>query len=300
MVSPVRKRQAVELVQARLEVSERRACRTLGQSRSTQRYEAQRPDQDRPLIKRLHELSAKYPRQGYRMTTAMLRNEGWEVNHKRVRRLWRQEGLKVPRKTCKKRRLGSSDNSSQRRQAERPNQVWSYDFIHDQTEDGRPLKWLPVLDEFTRENLALDVDRRMTGADVITVLDRLVEEHDPPEFIRSDNGPEFASQAVKDWIARRGFNTIFIEPGSPWQNAYIESYNSRLRDEFLNVESFSSLTEARVLGEERRSYYNQLRPHSSLGGQSPAKFASDGSAPVGAPPLPSPNHKQQEPKQNLS
>lgn len=300
MVGPIRKRQAVELVQERLEVSERRACRTLGQCRSTQRYETQQPDLDRPLIKRLHELSAKYPRQGYRMTTAMLRNEGWEVNHKRVRRLWRQEGLKVPRKTCKKRRWGNSDNSSQRRQAERPNEVWSYDFIHDQTEDGRPLKWLPVMDEHTRENLALDVKRRMTGTDVILVLDRLVAEHGPPDYIRSDNGPEFANQAVKDWITNRGFETIFIEPGSPWQNAFIESYNSRLRDEFLNVELFSSLAEARVLGEERRNYYNQLRPHSALGGKSPARKAAHGSVPVGAPPLPPPNHEQQEPKPNLS
>lgn len=292
--------QALDLVRERLQVSERRACRTLGQCRSTQRYEAQRPDRDRPLIKRLRELSAKYPRQGYRMTTAMLRNEGWKVNHKRVRRLWRQEGLKVPRKTCKKRRVAAGDNSSQRRQAERPNEIWSYDFIHDQTEDGRPLKWLPVMDEHTRENLALEVDRRMTGTDVIGVLDRLVATHGPPDYIRSDNGPEFASRAVKDWIAKRGFETIFIEPGSPWQNAFIESYNSRLRDEFLNVELFSSLTEARVLGEERRTYYNQLRPHSSLGGQSPAKKASDGSVPVGATPLPSPNHEPQEPKQKLS
>ena len=229
------------------------------------------------------------------MTADLLRSEGWLVNNKRVRRLWIQEGLKVPRRTCKKRRLGNSDNSAHRRKAEHKNQVWSYDFVHDQTEDGRPLKWLPVVDEYTRENLALEVGRRMNGMDVIKVLDRLVDERGAPGYIRSDNGPEFASHAVKEWIAQRGFTTIYIEPGSPWQNAYIESYNSRLRDEFLNVESFISLTEAQVLGEERRNYYNSKRPHSSLGGKPPEIFSAHCSVPVGAPPLPPPNSGKQEP-----
>lgn len=295
MVGPARKRQAVDIVRDRLKVSERRACSTLGQCRSTQRYQTQQPDKDRPLIERLHELSASYPRQGYRMTADLLRNEGWPVNNKRVRRLWVQEGLKVPRRTCRKRRLGNSDNSAHRRKAEHKNQVWSYDFVHDQTEDGRPLKWLPVVDEYTRENLALEVGRQMNGMGVIAVLDRLVAQRGAPEFIRSDNGPEFASHAVKEWIAQRGFATIYIEPGSPWQNAYIESYNSRLRDEFLNVESFISLTEAQVLGEERRNYYNSKRPHSSLGGKPPETFAAHCSAPVGAPPLPPPNSGKKEP-----
>lgn len=295
MVGPARKRQAVDRVREHLKVSERRACSTLGQCRSTQRYQTQQPEKDRPLIERLHELSSKHPRQGYRMTADLLRNEGWRVNNKRVRRLWIQEGLKVPRRTCKKRRLGNSANSSQRREAGHKNQVWSYDFVHDQTEDGRPLKWLPVVDEYTRENLALEVARRMSGMEVIEVLDRLVTERGAPEYIRSDNGPEFASQAVKDWIAQRGFATIYIEPGSPWQNAYIESYNSRLRDEFLNVESFISLSEAQVLGEERRDYYNRTRPHSSLGGKPPEEYAAHCSAPVGAPPLPPPNSGKQKP-----
>ena len=197
-----------------------------------------------------------------------------EINAKRVQRLWRLEGLKVPRHQRKRQRLGSSEGGTQRLRAERVNHVWSYDFIFDQTEDGRRLKWLPICDEFSRELVALEVERRMDAKDVIRILDEAVLARGcVPEFIRSDNGPEFIALAVQDWIARRGFATLYIKPGAPWQNAYSESFNSRFRDEFLNRELFGGLTEAKVLGKQHRHWHNQQRPHSSLDDQTPAEFA---------------------------
>jgi transposase InsO family protein len=273
MVGPERKRQAVLHVQHELEVSERRACTTVQQPRSTQRYQGRKRKKDAELIKELHRISRKRPRAGYRLAVALLRRAGIQVNAKRVQRLWRQEGLRVPRRQRKKRRSGGSENSAQRLVATRVNEVWSYDFVFDQTEDGRRLKWLPVTDEFSRQNLALEVERRMTASDVIRVLDRLVIERGAPRFIRSDNGPEFVARAVQEWIAERGFETLYIAPGSPWENPYSESFNSRFRDEFLNRESFTSLLEAKVLGEEYRRDYNQERPHSSLDYQTPDEFA---------------------------
>jgi transposase InsO family protein len=167
-----------------------------------------------------------------------------------------------------------------RRKSQRLNQVWTYDFIHDQTDDGGRLKWLPVVDEFSREVLSLGVGRSVTAREVVETLEELVDERGAPEFIRSDNGPEFIARAVRDWIAERGFETCFVEPGSPWQNAYIESFNSRFRDEFLNLEVFGSLVEAKVLGEEHRYKYNHQRPHSSLGDLTPAEFASICASPL--------------------
>lgn len=256
-----------------MEVSQRRACQTVEQPRATQRYPARKAIADRPLVQRLRELAGRHPRYGYRRISALLRAEGWRVNRKRVQRLWRKEGLKVPIKQHKRRRLGTSNGCAVLRRAQRPNQVWCYDFIWDQTEDGRPLKWLPVADEYTRESLALPVDRSMTAQDVIAQLSRLVAKRGAPEFLRSDNGPEFIAIAVRDWLAKEKIGTIFIEPGSPWENPYSESFNSRLRDEFLNRELFSSLTEARVLGAAYRREYNEQRPHSSLNYQTPKKFA---------------------------
>ena len=200
--------------------------------------------------------------------------EGWDVNLKRVHRIWKKEGLRVLPKARKKRLMGNSENGTQRLQAERINHVWSYDFVFDQTESGGRLKWLPVLDAFTRECLSLEVERSMTSGDVIEILDELVARRGVPEFIRSDNGPEFVDNAVKDWIAGKGFKTLFIEPGSPWQNCYSESFNARFRDEFLKVESFASLLEAKVLGGEHRDKYNHRRPHSSLGDLTPIEFAA--------------------------
>lgn len=244
----------------------------VAQPRATQRYPVQKPGQDRPLIRRLQQLAQQHPRYGYRRITALLRASGWPVNHKRVQRLWRQQGLKVPVKTRKRRRLVGQSQSRQR--AQRPNQVWSYDFVWDQTADGRRLKWLPIVDEYTRECLALPVARGMVGADVVEHLSGVVAQRGPPENLRSDNGPEFVAQAVRDWLASQAIAATYIEPGSPWENAYSESFNSRLRDELLNREEFSSLAEAQVLGEQYRQEYNQRRPHSALGYQTPAQFAA--------------------------
>jgi transposase InsO family protein len=244
------------------------------QPRSTQRYRGRQRRKDAALVVELRRISAAHPRAGYRRATALLRRAGMEINAKRVQRLWRQEGLKVPRRQRKRQRLGSSEAGTQRLRAERVNQVWSYDFVFDQTEDGRRLKWLPICDEFSRELVALEVERRMEAKDVIRILDAaVVARGRAPEFIRSDNGPEFVALAVQDWIARRGFKTLYIKPGSPWQNAYSESFNSRFRDEFLNRELFGGLTEAKVLGKEYRRNYNHLRPHSSLAYQTPEEFA---------------------------
>lgn len=274
MVSPARRREAVQQIEQTLEVSERRACQTIGQPRSTQRYQLRRPDQDRPLVQRMCELVRHHPRYGYRRMWALLRAEGYRVNVKRVYRLWRKEGFKVPRKQHKKRRLGSSANGCIRRRAERINHVWCYDFVNDQTSDGRTLKFLPIEDEYTRECLALEVDRSITSRDVIQTLQYLFEIRGAPAYLRSDNGPEFIARAIREWLASSGVGTLYIEPGAPWENAYSESFNSRFRDELLNRELFTSLTEARVLSEMHKQEYNHRRPHSSLGYMTPAAFAA--------------------------
>lgn len=287
MVGPARKREAVAHVCRRLAASERRACRTLGQARSSQRYRARPKEDDARLTAAIRRIAVRETRAGYRGVRRHLVREGWDVNLKRVHRIWKKEGLRVPPKARKKRRLGISENGTQRLRAERINQVWSYDFVFDQTEAGGRLKWLPVLDEFTRECLSLEVKRSMTSGDVIEILDQLVAQRGAPEFIRSDNGPEFVAKAVKEWIAQKGFKTLFIKPGSPWQNCYSESFNARFRDEFLNVESFSSLLEARVLAGEHREKYNHRRPHSSLGDLTPVEFAAACLQPPGCSPAPS-------------
>jgi len=274
MVGPGRKKEAVAYVCRHLPYSERRACKSLGQPRSSQRYEQRRMERDTSLVRSMHRIAARETRAGYRTVFRYLRREGWVVNKKRVHRLWKKEGLKVPPRARKRRRLGESVNGAQRKKAERINHVWSYDFVFDQTERGSRLKWLPVLDEYTRECLSLEVDRSITARDVVETLEKLVEERGAPEFIRSDNGPEFIANAVKEWIADKGMKTLYIEPGAPWQNPYSESFNARFRDEFLNVELFSSLLEAKVLGREHREKYNHLRPHSSLGILSPAEFGA--------------------------
>lgn len=220
------------------------------------------------------ELARQHPRYGYRRITALLRQAGWRVNRKRVHRLWREQGLKVPQKQSKRRRLGGSQQGSQRQRAERINQVWSYDFIMDQTEDGRRLKLLPVVDEYSRECLEIEVSRSLTAAGVVQVLSRLFVERGEPEYIRSDNGPEFIAEAVKQWLRESGVKTLYIEPGSPWENAYSESFNSRFRDEMLDRELFTSLLEAKVLVSVYKQEYNQQRPHSSLNYQTPAAFAA--------------------------
>jgi transposase InsO family protein len=221
----------------------------------------------------MRELARKHPRYGYRRVAALLRAGGRRVNDKRVRRLWRQEGFKVPRKVKKKRRLGDAGNGCTRRRATRANEVWSYDFIFDQTADGRALKILPVVDEFTRECVVMLVGRSLAARDVIKAVAEAARGRGMPEHLRSDNGPEFIADAVRAWLAQGGTGTLYIEPGSPWENAYSESFNSRLRDELLNGELFSGLKEAEVLLEQYRRAYNEERPHSSLGYVAPAVFA---------------------------
>jgi putative transposase len=228
------------------------------------------------LTARIIDLASQYGRYGYRRITALLKGEGWRVNHKRVERIWRQQGLKVPQKQPKRGRLWLNDGSCVRLRPEYRNHVWTYDFVFDRTHNGRPLKMLTMVDEHTRESLAIEVDRRLTSKDVIRVLARLMLKNGIPEHIRSDNGPEFVAKAVREWLARLGTETLFIEPGSPWENGYIESFNGKLRDELLNGEIFYTLKEARVLIEMWRRHYNQVRPHSSLGYRPPAPEAAPG------------------------
>ena len=293
-MSPTRRRQAVAHVCQRLEVSQRRACQVLSQPRGTQRYQPRRVDEDKALVGALRRLGRLHPRYGYRRITALLRAEGWCVNRKRVYRLWRQEGLKVPQKKGKCKRLGDSENGCLCRRAEHINHVWSYDFVTDQTEDGRRLKLLVVLDEYTRESLTIEVARSIKAPDVIATLEYLFAVRGAPECLRSDNGPEFVAEAIQQWLKKSGVQTLYIAPGSPWENAYIESFNSRLRDELLNVEVFGNLREARVLVEDYRRRYNHHRPHSSLNYATPAAFAAAclASAPASVGPAPTPNREE--------
>ena len=269
-----------------MELSERRACRTLEQPRMTQRYEPKQPDRDKPLIAAMKRLAGKHTRYGYRFITAKLRQEGWQVNHKRVQRLWRKEGLQVPYRRRIKKSTGSSANACFVKKAEFMNHVWTYDFIEDTTEDGRKLKLLTVLDEWTRESPAIEVERSITSKDVIGVLEYLFAVRGVPGFIRSDNGPEFIAVAIKRWLAESSVGTLYIEPGSPWENGYIESFHGRLRDELLNRELFYSVREAKVLAENWRLEYNQHRPHSSLNYMTPAAFAATCIPSVSATPRP--------------
>jgi putative transposase len=271
-------------VQLALPVSERRACAVLGQPRGTQRYVTQADEEERRLIARLHELVRERPRYGYRFMVAILRREGWRVNRKRVFRLWQQEGFQVPRKQRKKRRLGNREGGCLRRRAEHPDHVWAWDFVFDRTANGRSLKWLSIVDEYTRECLALEVDRGMTSEDVLDVLRDLFVIRGVPKYIRSDNGPEFIAQAIRQFLSSAGVGTLYIEPGSPWQNGYAESFHSRLRSELLDAEIFETVREAQSLAASWRGDYNHYRPHSSLDYQTPAEFAAACAASAPATP----------------
>ena len=248
----------------------------IGQPRSSQRYADRKAERDRRLAERIVGLSQENPRYGYRRVWALLRREGWPVNKKRVHRLWQQEGLRVPDKQRKRRRLllGESENGCTRRRAEHKDHVWSYDFVMDLTEDGRRLKMMPVVDEYTRECLSIDVGRSITAEDVVETLASLFRRRGEPSFIRSDNGPEFVAEAVKRWLEVSGVGTLYIEPGSPWENAYSETFISRFSDELLKREVFADLLEAKVLVEDYRGHYNHHRPHSALGCQTPAQFVA--------------------------
>jgi len=274
MVGPEAKRRAVNYVRSECSYSERHACRVVGVARSTARYEGEIDAGQRRLVERLHELSRLHPRYGFRRIWALLRRDGWRVNRKRVQRLWRLEGLKVPAKARKQRALGHSGNSCVKRAAEHADHVWTYDFVADQTEDGRMLRLLSVVDEFTRESLALEVERSMGAVEVIAVLDRLFAQRGAPRLLRSDNGGEFIARSVQRWLAEAGVETAYIAPGSPWENAYVESFNGKMRDELLDRELFTSLIEAKLLASAYRDEYNLRRPHSALGYKTPAEFAA--------------------------
>ncbi len=300
MVSPSRKRAAVLELQAEFQVSERRACQVLNQSRSSQRYTAQPRDDEEGLVKRMRELAAERPRFGYRRIAALLRREGWRASTSRVLRLWRREGLKVPQKRRKKRALGESDQACHVARARHMNDVWCWDFVFDRTTSGVALKWLSIVDEHTRECLTLKVDRGITSEDVIDTLAELFAMRGVPRAIRSDNGPEFIAGAIQRWLAQVDVETKYIAPGSPWQNGYAESFHSRLRDEFLQLELFESLSAARRLTSVWRDDYNHHRPHSSLGYLTPGEFAARcaasapgwSSTPAAPSPLPSPPLQQ--------
>lgn len=274
MVSPTRRREAVILLRDCFGVSERRACRVVGQGRSSQRYRPRKKGDESAIVRAMHALVRRHPRFGYRRIHALLVRGGFRINRKRVWRLWKHEGFKVPQKHVKKRRLGSSENGIVRQAAAHIDHVWAWDFIHDRDEKGRPLKWLSIVDEFTRECLALEVGRSFKSGDVLDVLRELFVLRGVPGHIRSDNGPEFIAQAIRGFLKSAGVETLYIEPGSPWENGYAESFHGRLRDELLDAELFADLAEARSLAEQWKNDYNHRRPHSSLGYVTPAEHAA--------------------------
>jgi putative transposase len=271
-------------------VSERRACAALGQHRSTQRKVPRGREDEERLTADIIELARQYGRYGYRKIAALLRDAGWLVNDKRVERIWRREGLKVPSRQPKRGRLWLTDGSCLRLQPQHRNHVWSYDFIEDRTHDGRKYRMLNVIDEFTRECLAIRVARKLKAVDVIDLLSDLFILQGVPEHIRSDNGPEFIAKAVQNWIAAVGARTAYITPGSPWENGYVESFNARLRDELLNGEIFYTLREAQIVIGSWRRHYNAVRPHGSLGYRPPAPevFVPAITAWPSTPPRPAP------------
>ena len=245
----------------------------LDQARNTQRRNRGASSEESRLVADITALATRYGRYGYRRITALLNERGWQVNHKRVERIWRQEGLKVPKKQPKRGRLWINDGSCIRLRPEYKDHVWSYDFLTARTADGRAFRMLTIIDEYTRECLAIPVERRLTSEDVIDQLFNLFILRGIPKHIRSDNGPEFTAKAVRKWLERLGVKTLFIEPGSPWENGYIESFNGKLRDELLNGEIFTTLIEAKVLISDWRKEYNQVRPHSAKGYKPPAPEA---------------------------
>ena len=245
----------------------------LGQPRSTNRYKKAPNKEEEQLVERIIFLASEYGRYGYRRITALLKNEGWCVNHKRVERIWRKEGLKVPSRQPKRRRLWLNDGSCIRLRPERKDHVWSYDFVNIWLSNGKRYRVLAIMDEYTRECLDLYVAKHITSQCVMNRLFNLFVSRDIPEHIRSDNGPEFTAERIRHWLFKIGVKTLFIEPGSPWENGYVESFNGKLRDELLNCEVFDTLTEAKVLIERWRKEYNEIRPHSSLDYKPPASVA---------------------------
>lgn len=283
-MSPARKRAAVEHLEEKFDASQRRACAVVDQPRSTQRYAGRIQDDEPQLVARMLALVRQRPRFGYRRIAALLRAEGWAVNVKRIYRLWRREGLKVPKRTRKRRGLGSSGNACHIRRAASKDDVWTWDFVFDRTASGTTLKWLSIIDEHTRECLALQVGRSITSEDVLDTLAELFAMRGVPRCVRSDNGPEFIALAIRRWFEKTGVTSLYIEPGAPWENGYAESFHSRLRDELLGTHDFADLREARTLTATWREDYNHHRPHGSLGYQTPAAFAAGGANSVRATP----------------
>lgn len=269
MVSPSAKRRAIKLVVERGIGTTAEGCRALGLARSSYYRNSTVSPESRQLQTKIVDLSQEHPRYGYRRVTALMRREGQQINPKRVQRVRRKEGLQVSRKQRKLRRTGLS--TAQRRRAEKPNDVWSWDFVEDQTENGTRFRILTLLDEYTRECLAGHVDWSLRAVDVITVVEAAFERFGMPAHIRSDNGPEFIAYAIQDWLELKRVKTMYITPGSPWENAHIESFHDKLGDECLKREIFGSLWEARVVIEQWRLQYNGERPHSSLGYRTPAE-----------------------------
>ena len=238
------------------------------------RYNSRLIDKDKEIRSKITALASKYGRYGYKRITALLRRDNLIVNHKKVRRIWREEGLKVPRKQPKKGRLWLNDGSCVRHKPEYKNHVWSYDFVSDRTEDGKPIKMLNIMDEYSRECLCIDAQRKINSMGVLERLADLFMIHEPPRYIRSDNGPEFIAERLRSWLSDLGVRTLYIEPGSPWENGYIESFNARFRDELVNGEIFYTLKEAQIVTEAWRKEYNETRPHSSLGYRTPSTVAT--------------------------
>jgi transposase InsO family protein len=272
MVSPSAKRRAVKQSIEEGLGRKSQACRALGLARSGSYRLPKESLESRRLHKEIVELSQKHPRYGYRRIGAVMRREGWRVNDKRVQRVRNEEGLQVSKKQRKMKRLGMS--TAERQRAARPNHVWSWDFVADQTDNGSNIRLLTLIDEHTRQWLAVHVAWSIRAVDVITVVEAAMERYGVPEHIRSDNGPEFIAYAIQDWLKEKGVKSIYITPGSPWENGHIESFHDKLRDEFLNREIFGSLLEAKVLTEQHRIEYNQDRPHSSLGYKTPNEVAA--------------------------
>lgn len=251
-------------------ISERQACSALGVHRSNIRRSPKKANDEELLTKDILRLTQKYGRYGYRRITSLLQVEGWKVNHKRVERIWREQGLKVPRKQPKRKRLYLNDGSCIRLRPLYPNHVWSYDFVSDRLSNGQKIRMLTVIDEYTRKCLTIRVDYQLKSDDVLDVLSTLFLTEGIPGYIRSDNGSEFTAHSLQNWLKGLGVKTAFIEPGSPWENGFNERFNGSLRDECLNLEYFHTLKEARVIIGEWVNEYNNIRPHSSLGYRPPA------------------------------
>jgi len=271
MVSPLARRSAVKYLVKQMGSSQRRACVVVGLSRSLVRYIARRRRDEAKLIKKIHKLAIRHSRYGYRRITVLLRREGFKVNRKRVHRIWKSEGLGLPQRRPKRRRIGPVGEIINK--AEYPNHVWSYDFVEDRTERGGKLRILAIIDEYTRQCLAIRVAASIPASAVVGVLEWLFLTRGVPKFLRSDNGPEFVAKAVRRWLKESGCSSLFIKPASPWENGYIESFNDKLRDECLNREIFRNGKEAQTIVEAWREEYNNYRPHSSLDYLTPAEFA---------------------------